>query len=199
MYPIELLFFALALSMDAFAVAICIGLVMPQFNAKKALVVGLYFGLFQAAMPLIGYWAGGVFAERITAFDHWIAFVLLAFLGGKMIWGSLKISTDSKIESVENSVDTKIESTETASVAPLVMLPLAFATSVDALAAGVSFAFMRVSILPAVIFIGVATFAISAIGVKLGGIVGEKFKSKAEFAGGVVLVLLGVFNLVQGL
>jgi len=129
MYSIELLFFALALSMDAFAVAVCIGLTSQKFNIKKALVVGLYFGLFQAIMPLIGYWAGWVFAERITAFDHWIAFGLLVFLGGKMIWGSLKNSTGTKIVPVENSggsesepsenpVGTKIVPTESASVAP---------------------------------------------------------------------------------
>jgi len=182
MYAIEIVFFAVALSMDAFAVAVCIGLTLQNFRIKHALIVGLYFGAFQAIMPLIGYLTGGVFAERITTFDHWVAFVLLAFLGIKMIIGSFK--QDEVLE---------------VSLGLISMLPLAFATSVDALAAGVSFAFLRVSIVPVVILIGVTTFGISVLGVKLGGVVGVKFKSKAEFAGGVVLVVLAVYSLIEGL
>jgi len=178
---VELLFLAVALAMDAFAVAICIGLTMPKWRLKNAIIVGLYFGLFQMAMPLVGFLTGEVFAERITTIDHWIAFALLLFLGVKMILGSFK-----KEETPEKE----------ASLGFKVMVPLAFATSVDAFAAGVTFAFLRVSIVPAIILIGVMTFVISAIGVKLGGIVGVKFKSKAELAGGIVLVGLAVYSLI---
>ena len=181
---IELLLFAFALSMDAFAVAVCIGLTKPLFRLKDALIVGLYFGVFQAMMPLIGFFVGGIFAQRVAAVDHWLAFALLMVLGLKMIWGSFKRDEESGKE---------------ASLAFLAMLPLAFATSVDALAAGVSFAFLRVDIVPAVVLIGVVTFAMSAMGVKIGGIVGVRFKSKAEFLGGVILVVLAVRALVEGL
>ena len=181
---LELLLLALALAMDAFAVAICIGLTEKKFRIKTAIIVGLYFGVFQAAMPLIGYIVGGVFAERVAAFDHWFAFVLLAFLGGKMILGSLKKGDDAQQEACLRIV---------------AMLPLAFATSIDALAAGVTFAFLRVNIVPAIIIIGSITFFTSAIGVKIGGIVGCKFKSKAEFAGGIVLVTLAIRALVAGI
>jgi len=181
---VELLLFAFALAMDAFAVAVCIGLTRSVFRLKDALVVGLYFGVFQAVMPLIGYFVGGVFAERVAAVDHWLAFVLLMVLGVKMIWGSFKADEELGKE---------------ASLAFFAMLPLAFATSVDALAAGVSFAFLRVNIVPAIILIGAVTFVLSAVGVKIGGVVGGRFRSKAEFAGGVILILLAVRALVEGL
>jgi len=179
-----LFFLAAALAMDAFAVAICIGVTIPKFRIKNAVIVGLYFGLFQAAMPLIGYFVGDVFAERITFYDHWVVFVLLTFLGGKMILGSFK-----KDEGLGRAM----------SLGFVAMVPLAFATSIDALAAGVSFAFSRINIMPVIILIGVVTFILSAIGVKIGGIVGIRFKSKAEFAGGVVLIILAVRALVEGL
>ena len=181
MNAVELLFLAVALAMDAFAVAVCIGLTMPKFRFKNAIIVGLYFGVFQMAMPLIGFLTGEVFAERITTIDHWIAFALLSFLGGKMIIGSFK---------KEDVPDKE------ASLGFMAMVPLAFATSVDAFAAGVTFAFLRVSIVPAIILIGAITFVISAVGVKLGGIVGVKFKSKAELAGGIVLIGLAIYSLV---
>jgi len=181
MYLVEIIFLALALAMDAFAVAVCVGLTVPQFKLRNALIVGLYFGLFQASMPLVGYFIGGVFAERVAAFDHWIAFVILTVLGAKMIHGSFKKDDGLPRE---------------ASFAFVAMLPLALATSIDALAAGVSFAFLRVNIIPAVVIIGSVTFALSMLGVKIGGAVGQKFKSKAEFAGGVVLILLAVRSLV---
>jgi len=179
---IELFIIAVALSMDAFAVAVCAGLAMPKVSVKKALVIGLYFGVFQAVMPLIGYFAATTFAARFIEFGHWIAFVLLCFLGGKMIYGSFKNSDDPCGEP---------------SIKPSVMLPLAIATSIDALAVGVSFAFLSVSIVPAVLFIGVTTLILSIIGVKIGNLFGAKYKSKAELVGGIVLVLIGVRILLE--
>jgi len=162
--------------MDAFAVAVCAGLAMPKMAVRKALIIGLYFGVFQALMPLMGYFAATLFADKIIAYDHWIAFALLVFLGIKMIAGSFKEKPDSGEISVK----------------PSKMLPLAVATSIDALAVGVSFAFLRVVILPAVALIGVTTFVISAAGVKIGNVFGAKLKSKAELAGGIILVLIGI-------
>ncbi|MCL2285867.1 MAG: manganese efflux pump MntP family protein [Firmicutes bacterium] len=178
----QLFLLALALAMDAFAVAICIGLTAPKFRIRNAVIVGLYFGVFQAIMPLIGYWAGGVFAERITALDHWIAFAILAFLGVKMIVGSFKNDDEPGKE---------------VCLGVAAMFPLAIATSIDALAAGVTFAFARVSIVPAIVLIGVIAFIMSALGVKLGEFVGLKFKSKAELLGGIILVALAVRVLVE--
>jgi putative Mn2+ efflux pump MntP len=180
---IEISLLALALSMDAFAVAICIGLTMQKSSFKKALIVGLYFGIFQGVMPLIGYSAATLFADRIAAFDHWIAFGLLGFLGGKMVICSFQK------EKCDNKEPTKPEET---SVSPKNMLPLAVATSIDAMAVGMSFAFLKVSIVPAVIFIGVTTLVLSMIGVKIGNAFGTRFKSKAELAGGVILILIGL-------
>ncbi|MDR0783052.1 MAG: manganese efflux pump MntP family protein [Propionibacteriaceae bacterium] len=187
---VELVLLAIALSMDAFAVAICAGLTMPKVNLKKALVIGGYFGGFQAAMPIIGYLVAKLFADLIITWDHWIAFGLLAFIGGKMIWESL--------EKDDSDDDSDGEVAE-ASVKPSVMLPLALATSIDALAVGVSFAFLKVSIVPAAAFIGVTTMAISLLGVKIGSLFGTRFKSKAEFAGGVILVLIGLKILLEHL
>ena len=178
----ELFFLAIGLSMDAFAVAICAGLTMAEFSVKKALIVGLYFGVFQAGMPLIGYFAGNLFTAGITEYSHWIAFVLLCFLGGKMIVESFK-----KADSPEKEYSLK----------PAHMLPLAVATSIDALAVGVSFAFLQVSIVPAVLLIGVVTLVISTAGVKVGKVFGAKFKSKAHFAGGIILVLIGLTILLR--
>ena len=187
----ELLFFSAALSMDAFAVAICLGISLPKFSIKNALIIGLYFGVFQAVMPLLGFLLGGVFAERITAYDHWIAFGLLLVLGIKMIYGSFQKDEHSETVSYDNLPTNKPNP-----IGPAAMLPFAIATSVDALAAGVSFAFMRINIVPAVVLIGVITFTVSALGVRIGGLVGTKFKSLAEFVGGVVLILLGVMQLL---
>ena len=170
----EIFFLAAALSMDAFAVAICVGLSAKKFILKNAIIVGLYFGVFQAAMPLIGYLIASQFTGRILEYDHWIAFVLLCFLGGKMILDSFKGESCAYVD-----------------LKPAKMIPFAIATSIDALAVGVSFAFLQVNIVMAVIIIGITTFILSAAGVKLGGIFGDKFKSKAEFFGGVVLVLIG--------
>ena len=250
---IELLLIAVGLSMDAFAVAACAGLTMVKVNVRKALIIGLYFGVFQAVMPLIGYAAAALFADKINRFDHWIAFALLSFLGVKMIIGSLKKDGGSGKErpgesvkkrpgnygnerpgdsgescpsvSADNRSGNYVEkrsgdftkdhpgySTDEfpgdtydkeptagdvnpgnaeASVKAAQMFPLALATSIDALAVGVSFAFLHVNIVPAVLFIGATTLLLSILGVKIGCAFGAKFKSKAEFCGGVILALIG--------
>lgn len=179
---LELFIIAIGLSMDAFAVSICKGLAMEKATLRKATVVGLYFGIFQAGMPLIGYLVGSQFAELIEAFDHWIAFVLLGFIGGKMMYESFQ----------EGDAPP-----DAASIGWRKMLPLAVATSIDALAVGISFALLNVDIVPAVSLIGVATLVISMAGVKIGNVFGGKFQSKAEFAGGVILVLIGVKILLE--
>ena len=181
---IELFLLAVGLSMDAFAVAICIGLTIPKITIKKALIVGLYFGIFQAVMPIIGYFAATIFAERIIAYSSWIAFGLLCFIGGKMIFDSFK---KEEISNKEHSLKASQ------------MLPLAIATSIDALAVGVSFAFLEVRIIPAVSLIGVTTLIISMIGVKIGNVFGIRFKSQAQLLGGIILVLLGLKILLEGL
>ena len=182
---VTILLIAVGLSMDAFAVAVCAGLTMPKVTPKKALIVGLYFGVFQAAMPIIGFFVARVFADKIIAYDHWIAFALLCFLGVKMILGSFK--KDGGKESGE------------ASLKPSKMLSLALATSIDALAVGVSFAFLRVSIVPAAAFIGITTLLLSMLGVKIGNVFGTRFKSKAELAGGIILILIGLKILLEHL
>ena len=200
--------------MDAFAVAVCAGLTMKKVTLKNALIVGLYFGIFQAAMPLIGYYVATWFADKIIAYDHWIAFALLCFLGVKMIVESLRKDKDTETGNDDIGKDTKNRtdnnrdvksnsdknrSDNTFSLGPVKMLPLAVATSIDALAAGVSFAFLRVSIIPAVSFIGLTTMVISMAGVKIGNIFGIKFKAGAEIAGGVILILIGIKILVEHL
>jgi len=198
MHVMELFFLAVGLSMDAFAVAVCIGLPMPSVPPKKSLIVGLYFGGFQAGMPLIGYWIATLFAEKIIAYDHWVAFALLCFLGGKMIVGSFQKTECPDRECPGKACGGRARprgvrpGSHEASLRPAAMLPLALATSVDALAIGVSFAFFRVSIVPAAAFIGLTTLVISMAGVKIGSAFGSRFKSRAELAGGVILVLVGL-------
>jgi putative Mn2+ efflux pump MntP len=182
---LELFLIAVGLSMDAFAVALCTGLTMNRFRVRKALIVGLYFGIFQAGMPLIGYLLGSTFADKIMDFDHWIAFILLGIIGGKMIWESF------------SPPDCNPE--EEASLKCRDMLPLAVATSIDALAVGISFAFLKVAIVPSVLLIGVVTLVLSMLGVKLGNVFGSRFRAKAELAGGIILVLLGVKILLEHL
>ena len=180
----ELFLFAVVLSMDAFAVAICKGLATKRVTWRHMIITGLWFGGFQALMPLIGYLFGSTFQQYITAYDHWIAFALLSFIGGKMIWESL--SGDD-----EDSND---------SFALRTMFLLAVSTSIDAMAAGVTFALLPdVNIVAAVSFIGIVTFLFSAVGVKIGNVFGAKYKHYAELAGGVVLVLLGVKILLEHL
>ena len=178
---IELFLIAVGLSMDAFAVAVCKGLAMPKMSWKGAAIVGLYFGGFQALMPFLGYLLGAGFKDAISAYDHWVAFILLALIGGNMIRESR--------EDEEESLD--------ASLSFRSMVLLAIATSIDALAVGVTLAFLDVPILSSVCFIGVVTFCLSLVGVKAGNVVGCKYKSKAEFVGGLVLILIGLKILLE--
>ena len=177
----ELFILAVGLSMDAFAVSVCKGLSLGKIKAKHMCLAGIWFGGFQALMPLVGYFLGSFVADVITKYSHWIAVALLAFLGAKMI----KESFES--EELDDNMGWKT------------MLVLAVATSIDASAVGVTFAFLDVNILFAVIVIGVTTFAFSAAGVKIGSVFGEKYKSKAEIAGGIILILIGLKILLDGL
>lgn len=179
---LELFVLAVGLSMDAFAVSICKGLSLGKIEKKHMCIAGAWFGGFQALMPLTGYFLGSFFADMITHYAHWIAFVLLLFIGGKMV----KEAFD-KEEEMDNSLSVST------------MLLLAVATSIDALAVGVTFAFLRVAIVPAVSFIGIVTFVFSAAGVKIGSVFGMKYKAKAEICGGVILILIGIKILLQGL
>ena len=179
----ELFLLAIGLSMDAFAVSVCKGLAMERINIKKAGIVGLWFGGFQAGMPLIGYFLGYSFSNAIQSVDHWIAFVLLGFIGFNMI----KEARTCDEESADGSLGFKT------------MLVMAVATSIDALAVGITFAFLKVNILHAVLFIGITTFLLSAVGVKVGNVFGVKYKARAEVAGGVILILLGTKILLEHL
>ncbi|SHK04682.1 manganese efflux pump MntP [Hespellia stercorisuis] len=179
---LELFILAVGLSMDAFAVSVCKGLSLGKINWKHMAAAGAWFGGFQALMPLIGYLGGSFFADKITKYDHWIAFILLALIGGNMIKESFGDE-----ECVDCSMTAKS------------MFVLAVATSIDALAVGVTFAFLKVAIVPAVSFIGVVTFVCSAAGVKIGSIFGVRYKSKAEFCGGVILILIGLKILLDGI
>lgn len=180
---IELFLIAVGLSMDAFAVSVCKGLAMPKCTFKKAAIVGLWFGGFQALMPAIGYVLGAQFQETIASIDHWIAFVLLALIGGNMIHEAL----DNDEEEADASLDVKT------------MFLLAVATSIDALAIGITFAFLKVNIIPAICFIGIVTFIISFAGVKIGNVFGARYKNKAEIVGGIILILLGLKILLEHL
>lgn len=182
----ELFLIAVGLSMDAFAVSICKGLKMQRFNVRHAGVIALAFGGFQALMPAIGWFLGKQFESYITGIDHWIAFVLLAVIGGKMAVESFK-----KEEEDSSKENEKLDVKE--------LLVLAVATSIDALAVGITFAFLQVSIVPAVSLIGVITFVLSAVGVFIGHKFGAKFKSKAELVGGIILILIGLKILLEHL
>lgn len=181
----ELFVIAVGLSMDAFAVSVCKGLAMKKCTWTKAGVVGLYFGGFQAFMPFVGYMLGVQFKDVITSIDHWVAFILLGIIGVNMIREAR--SGCDECQDTDESLDVRT------------MLGLAVATSIDALAVGVTFAFLRVEIVPAVSFIGMITFTLSVAGVKIGNIFGTKYKSKAELAGGVILVFMGVKILLSHL
>mgnify|MGYP001053652428 CR=1 FL=1 len=180
---LELFIIALGLSMDAFAVSICKGLSMQKLSVKNAAIVGCYFGGFQALMPAIGFMLGYQFREVISALDHWFAFVLLSIIG----IGMIRDARSDEEEDVDSSVGFKS------------MFPLAVATSIDALAVGVTFAFLNVNIVPAVSFIGLTTFLFGIVGVKIGNVFGLKFKSKAELAGGIILILMGFKILLEHL
>ena len=176
----ELFLIAVGLSADAFAVAICKGLSVKKLKAKQALLTGLYFGGFQAFMPLIGFWLGSRFQSLITSVDHWIAFILLALIGFNMIKESRGCAEE---------LNDSFKFSE--------MLPLAVATSIDALAVGITFAFLQVNITGAVSMIGVTTFVLSILGIWIGNRFGAKYKSKAECFGGVVLILIGIKILLE--
>ena len=180
---LELFVLAVGLSMDAFAVSVCKGLAMDRARLSRCGIVGLWFGGFQAIMPLLGYFLVRNFEKYITSYDHWRAFVLLGIIGANMIRESFS----------------KEEEDSSASLSVKVMLPMAIATSIDALAVGITFAFLKVDIIPAVSFIGVVTFLLSILGVKAGSVFGAKYKSKAELAGGIILILLGVKILLEHL
>ena len=169
--------------MDAFAVSICKGLSMKKIILKKAIIIALYFGFFQALMPVIGYFLGTTFSNLVTSIDHWIAFGLLTIIGGNMI----KESFDDEEEKRNDKVDFKT------------MIILSIATSIDALAVGITFAFLKVNIILSVIFIGTITFLISLIGVKIGNKFGDKFQNKAELLGGITLILIGLKILLEHL
>ena len=187
---VTLFVLAVGLSMDALAVAICKGLALRKWKFGNAVIVGLWFGGFQALMPVFGYILGSQFAGRIQKIDHWIAFVLLTLIGANMIREAL--GEDGNEESEEAPC-------ETDSLSFKRMLLLAIATSIDALAVGVTFAFLKVNIIMAASFIGVTTFIISAVGVYIGCRFGTKFESKAELSGGIILILLGIKILLEHL
>ena len=181
---LELFIIAVGLSMDAFAVSICKGLSVKKLRSRHAFSTAMWFGGFQALMPLIGYFVGIHFADFVSSVDHWISFILLAIIGGNMIKESCESSED-----CERDPDFSFKK----------MLALAIATSIDALAVGVSFAFLKINIWTAVLLIGVTTAAFSGVGVKIGNVFGCRYKSKAELAGGIILVVMGARILVEHL
>ena len=180
---IELIVLSIGLGLDAFAVSICKGISMKKMDWKKACIIGLYFGGFQAIMPVIGYFLGSTFESFITSFDHWVAFILLAVIGGNMI----KETFSKENENINGDVGFKT------------MIILAIATSIDALAVGITFAFFNVNLLLAITLIGIITFALSVIGTKIGNRFGDKYENNAEFLGGVILILLGIKILLEHL
>lgn len=182
---VEILLVSIGLAMDAFAVSVCKGLSMKKMDWKKAVITGLWFGVFQTGMPVIGFLLGATFESVITNIDHWIAFVLLVFIGGKMI----KEAFSSNSEAVDDDIGFKT------------MLILSIATSIDALVVGIAYvcAYGNKNAAFAFIVIGVITFIMSSLGVKIGNKFGNKYEKKAEFTGGVILVLLGIKILLEHL
>lgn len=173
---LEIFLIGVGLSMDAFAVSVCKGLSMKKLDWKKAIIIALYFGVFQAVMPVIGYLLGTTFESLVTQIDHWIAFILLGIIGANMI----KEALGKESENSNDKVDFKT------------MIVLAIATSIDALAVGITFAFLKTKLVSSVTIIGVITFVLSLLGVKIGNKFGDKYEKKAEFLGGVILILIGV-------
>ena len=182
MTTLELFIIAIGLSMDAFAVAICKGLSVRKLKPSHALITGAYFGGFQALMPLVGYILGKQFESLVKSVDHWVAFVLLLLIGANMIKEARSCE-----ECMNDSFSFKA------------MLPLAVATSIDALAVGISLAFLGVNIYTSILFIGIITFTLSAIGVKIGNVFGSRYKTVAEITGGIVLILMGTKILLEHL
>ena len=187
MGAVELFLIAVGLSMDAFAVAICKGLGMKRLNVRQAVVIALFFGGFQALMPLVGWALGTQFEHFITPVDHWIAFALLAFIGGKMLWDSFH--GDEACGAC--SADTRLDLRE--------LTMLAIATSIDALAVGITFAFLRVDIVPSAVLIGATTFVLSFVGVAVGHRFGVRYEKAATAVGGIVLILIGLKILLEHL
>lgn len=183
----ELFLLAVGLSMDAFAVSVCKGLDMKKCTWKESALAGLWFGGFQALMPLAGYLLGVQFKNVITSVDHWIAFILLGLIGGNMVREALSPEEEEACGEEAAAMDVRT------------MFALAVATSIDALAVGVTFAFLNVEIVPAVSFIGVTTFLLSFAGVRIGNLFGTRYKSRAELAGGVILILIGLKILLEHL
>lgn len=179
----EIVAIGFGLAMDAFAVSVCKGLSMKKIDWKKGIIIALYFGAFQALMPVLGYFLGNTFSSLVQKIDHWIAFILLAVIGGNMI----KESADDEKENRNDNVDVKT------------MALLAIATSIDALAIGITFAFFEVNILLAIGIIGIITFTLSIIGVIIGNKFGDKFQNKAELAGGIILIIIGFKILLEHL
>lgn len=182
---VELFLIGVGLSMDAFAVSICKGLGMKRVNYSHAFIIALFFGGFQAFMPLVGYLLGAQFAGFVSSFAHWIAFGLLAFIGGKMLWDAFHEEDEDDVAEDGDKIDLKE------------LFMLAIATSIDALAVGVSFAFLEVSILPAIALIGVTTFVISFGGVAIGNKFGSKYEKPSTIIGGVVLILIGLKIVIE--
>lgn len=180
---LTIIIIAIGLAMDAFAVSICKGLSMKKMSWKKGVIIGGYFGFFQALMPLVGYLLGIGFQDKVTGVDHWIAFILLGIIGINMIKEALSKEEEEKNDSVNFKE----------------MIVLAIATSIDALAVGITMAFLEVNIALAITIIGIITFAISVIGVKIGNIFGNKYEKKAELAGGIILILMGIKILLEHL
>ena len=173
--------------MDAFAVAICKGLGMRKIRWRDALVIALFFGGFQALMPLIGWAAGSLFASTITAVDHWIAFGLLAFIGGKMLWDAFHSEGEEEDETSMQKLDLRE------------LFMLAIATSIDALAVGISFSFLQIDIVTAALIIGCTTFVLSLVGVVVGNRFGARFEKPSQIAGGIVLIAIGLKILLEHL
>lgn len=184
---LQLFLIGVGLSMDAFAVSVCKGLGMQKVNKKQCLTIALFFGGFQALMPFIGWVLGRQFERYITSIDHWIAFVLLTFIGGKMLLEALKKEDKAVVVKADCALDIKE------------LFLLAVATSIDALAVGITFAFLQTPIIEAVAIIGVTTFILSIIGVYAGNIFGNKYEKKAQIAGGVILILIGLKILIEHL
>ncbi len=178
---VEIILLSIGLGMDAFAVAICKGITMKKMNWKKAFIIGLYFGGFQALMPILGYFLGTTFENVIINLDHWVAFILLGIIGGNMI----KESFSKECDNFDDDVSFKT------------MILLAIATSIDALAIGITFAFLKVDLIFAISIIGIITFILSIIGTKIGNKFGDKYEKKAELIGGIILILLGTKILLE--
>ena len=179
----EIVVIGIGLAMDAFAVSVCKGLSMKKMNWKKAVIIALYFGIFQAIMPIIGYFLGNTFSSFIENIDHWLSFILLSAIGINMI----KNSFDSEEDKRNDNIDIKT------------MLLLSIATSIDALAIGITFAFFKINLLFSIIIIGLITFILSIFGVKIGNKFGDKFQNKAEIIGGFILIVIGLKILLEHL